>query len=319
MASSTSSVLSIGLVMVLLTTFSLPAALAQLSVSYYASTCPSVFDTVRSATRSVINRDGRMGASILRLFFHDCFVSGCDGGILLSGGERNAPGNIAMVRGYDVIDSIKAQVDRACGRSVVSCADILAISSRDSIVELGGPSYSVPLGRRDTRTPNIAGARSDLPAFFHDLPRIIDIFQRKGFSEREMVALSGAHSIGQAQCSSFRDRIYSNTSNIDPAFAVSRQATCPRSGGDGNLAPLDPQSPGRFGNNYFQALMNRRGLLNSDQVLFNGGSTDSIVRTYANAASAFSTDFMNAMVKMGNLSPLTGTQGEIRTTCQRVN
>ncbi|PIA38024.1 hypothetical protein AQUCO_02900102v1 [Aquilegia coerulea] len=259
MASSTSSVLSIGLVMVLLTTFSLPAALAQLSVSYYASTCPSVFDT------------------------------GCDGGILLSGGERNAPGNIAMV-------------DRACGRSVVSCADILAISSRDSIVELGGPR-----------------ARSDLPAFFHDLPRIIDIFQRKGFSEREMVALSGAHPIGQAQCSSFRDRFYSNTSNIDPAFAVSRQATCPRSGGDGNLAPLDPQSPGRFGNNYFQALMNRRGLLNSDQVLFNGGSTDSIVRTYANAASAFSTDFMNAMVKMGNLSPLTGTQGEIRTTCQRVN
>ncbi|PIA60433.1 hypothetical protein AQUCO_00300142v1 [Aquilegia coerulea] len=297
MASSTSSVLSIGLVMVLLTTFSLPAALAQLSVSYYASTCPSVFDTVRSATRSVINRDGRMGASILCLFFHDCFVSGCDGGILLSGGERNAPGNIAMVRG--LIEH--------------------AISSRDSIVQLGGPSYAVPLGRRDTRTPNIAGARSDLPAFFHDLPRIINIFQGKGFSEREMVALSGAHSIGQARCSSFRDRIYSNTSNIDPAFAVSRQATCPRSGGDGNLAPLDPQSPGRFGNNYFQALMNRRGLLNSDQVLFNGGSTDSIVRTYANAASAFSTDFMNAMVKMGNLSPLTGTQGEIRTTCQRVN
>ncbi|KAF5184061.1 hypothetical protein FRX31_026352, partial [Thalictrum thalictroides] len=60
---------------------------------------------------------------------------GCDGGILLSGGERNAPGNVDMVRGFDVIDRIKAQVDRACGRSVVSCADILAISSRDSIVE----------------------------------------------------------------------------------------------------------------------------------------------------------------------------------------
>ncbi|KAF5202794.1 Peroxidase [Thalictrum thalictroides] len=120
-----------------------------------------------------------------------------------------------------------------------------------------------------------------------------------------MVALSGAHSIGQARCSSFRDRIYSNTSNIDPAFALARQATCPRIGGDANLAPLDPQSPGRFGNNFFQALMNRRGLLNSDQVLFNGGSSDSIVRTYANAATVFSTDFMNAMFKMGNLSPLT--------------
>ncbi|KAF9625455.1 hypothetical protein IFM89_023050 [Coptis chinensis] len=295
MALSMHSTLSISLVMIFITIFSSPAS-AQLSVSFYGTTCPSVFDTVRAATRSAINREARMGASILRLFFHDCFVNGCDGGVLLAGGERTALANNNSIIGFGVIDNIKAQVDRACGRSVVSCADILAISARDSVVEMGGQSYSVPLGRRDARTASLAAADSDLPAPFDNVDQLIRKFDGK------------------------RDRIYRQV-NIDPAFATSIQANCPRTGpaGDDNLAPLDPQSPLRFGNNYFQALMNRRGLLISDQTLFSNGPADSFVRLYADDANAFATDFTTGMIKMGNLSPLTGTQGEIRTTCQRAN
>ncbi|KAF9589468.1 hypothetical protein IFM89_024230 [Coptis chinensis] len=319
MALSMHSTLSISLVMIFITIFSSPAS-AQLSVSFYGTTCPSVFDTVRAATRSAINREARMGASILRLFFHDCFVNGCDGGVLLAGGERTALANNNSIIGFGVIDNIKAQVDRACGRSVVSCADILAISARDSVVEMGGQSYSVPLGRRDARTASLAAADSDLPAPFDNVDQLIRKFDGKGFSAREMVALSGAHTVGFARCTTFRDRIYRQV-NIDPAFATSIQANCPRTGpaGDDNLAPLDPQSPLRFGNNYFQALMNRRGLLISDQTLFSNGPADSFVRLYADDANAFATDFTTGMIKMGNLSPLTGTQGEIRTTCQRAN
>ncbi|XP_058088532.1 peroxidase P7-like [Magnolia sinica] len=324
MAGVTKSTLFVGLLIMMMMALSSPVS-AQLSVSFYANTCPSVFDTVRAAVLSAINREARMGASLLRLFFHDCFVNGCDGGVLLAGtgsfvGEQTAAPNNNSIRGFNVIDTIKTQVDRACGRVVVSCADILAIAARDSVVELGGPSYSVPLGRRDARTASRDGANSDLPAFFNDLNRLIQLFSNKGFTAREMVALSGAHTVGQARCDKFRGRIYGGT-NIDAVFATSLQATCPSAegNGDGNLAPLDPQSPNRFGNNYYQALLNRRGLLSSDQVLFNGGSTDSIVTTYSNDANAFSTDFANAMVKMGNLSPLTGTQGEIRTNCARIN
>ncbi|XP_031495464.2 peroxidase 4-like [Nymphaea colorata] len=292
------------------------------SLSFYADNCPCVFETVRASVKSVISKEPRMGASLIRLFFHDCFVNGCDGSILLDGddGEKTAAPNVNSVRGYEVIDAIKGQLSTACGGNVVSCSDIIAIVARDSVVELGGQSYPVPVGRRDSTTSNKDGANSDIPAFFEDLDAIISKFARKGFTAREMVALSGAHTVGQAQCTTFRHRIYNET-NIDPTFAAMRQANCPMTSGqgDGNLAPLDPQSPILFDNYYFQALMSKKGLLHSDQVLFNGGSTDSIVTLYSNDSIAFLTDFANAMVKMGNLGVLTGTQGQVRVDCRRVN
>lgn len=66
-------------------------------------------------------------------------MQGCDGGILLDDtgsfvGEKTAGPNANSVRGFDVIDRIKAQVDKACGSPVVSCADIVAIAARDSVV-----------------------------------------------------------------------------------------------------------------------------------------------------------------------------------------
>ncbi|TYG72349.1 hypothetical protein ES288_D04G013700v1 [Gossypium darwinii] len=140
------------------------------------------------------------------------------------------------------------------------------------------------------------------------------------FSTRDLVALSGAHTIGQARCTSFRARIY-NESNIDASFAQTRQRNCPRTtgSGDNNLAPLDIQTPTSFDNNYFKNLVSQRGLLHSDQQLFNGGSTDSIVRGYGNSPSSFNSDFVSAMIKMGDISPLTGSRGEIRKNCRRVN
>ncbi len=130
----------------------------------------------------------------------------------------------------------------------------------------------------------------------------------------------GAHTIGQARCVSFRDHIY-NDNDIDSSFAKIRQGNCPRSSGsgDGNLAPLDLQTPTAFDNNYFKNLVNRKGLLHSDQVLFDGGSTDSLVKTYSNDASAFSCDFVTAMIKMGDIKPLTGSSGEIRKNCRKIN
>ena len=131
---------------------------------------------------------------------------------------------------------------------------------------------------------------------------------------------TGAHTIGQARCTTFRARIYNET-NIDSSFAQTRQKKCPSTTGSGDdkLAPLDLQSPTAFDNSYFKNLVNNKGLLHSDQVLFSGGSTDSIVRKYSSSQSSFASDFAAAMIRMGDISPLTGSNGEIRKNCRKKN
>ncbi|KAI3894118.1 hypothetical protein MKX03_024794 [Papaver bracteatum] len=284
---------------------------AQLSTNYYFKSCKHLFSTVKSVVSAAISKERRMGASLLRLHFHDCFVNGCDGSILLDDtssftGEQNANPNRNSVRGFNVIDDIKAAVEKLCP-GVVSCADILTMVARESVVLLGGPKWKVPLGRRDARTES-------------HLANLIASYKAQGLSTIDMVALSGAHTIGLARCTSFRTRIYNET-NIDRSFAAQKQSKCPRTSGSGdnNLASLDVQTPNSFDNNYYKNLVSKKGLLHSDQQLFNGGSTDSQVQRYAKNPNLFNADFVKAMIKMGNITPLTGSKGEIRKKCGRVN
>lgn len=302
----------------------LGSANAQLSTNYYYSSCPKLLSTVKSTVQSAISKEARMGASLLRLFFHDCFVNGCDGSILLDDtssftGEKNANPNRNSARGFDVIDKIKSAVENVCPE-VVSCADILAVAARDSVEILGGPTWNVKLGRRDAKTASQSAANSGIPAPTSNLNQLISRFSALGLSTKDLVALTGGHTIGQARCTSFRARIYNET-NIDSSFANTRQSSCPKASGSGdnNLAPLDLQTPTTFDNYYFRNLVQKKGLLHSDQQLYNGGSTDSIVRGYSTNPSSFSSDFASAMIKMGDISPLTGSNGEIRKNCRRIN
>ncbi|XP_019423043.1 PREDICTED: peroxidase 4-like, partial [Lupinus angustifolius] len=112
---------------------------AQLSPTFYDKTCPNLQTIVRNAMKQALNKEPRLGASILRLFFHDCFVNGCDASILLDDtatfvGEKNAGANKNSARGFEVIDTIKTNVEAnpACNGKV-SCADILALAARDGI------------------------------------------------------------------------------------------------------------------------------------------------------------------------------------------
>ncbi|PWA66878.1 heme peroxidase [Artemisia annua] len=262
-----------------------------------------------------------MAALLIRLHFHDCFVQGCDASILLNDPattERTAQSNIG-VGGYEVIDAAKSALETICP-GIVSCADILTVAARDASVMVGGPSWSVRLGRRDSTTANLAQA-NNLPRADQDLQSLISDFRDKGLSERDMVALSGSHTIGQSRCVAFRARIYSNGTDIDANFASTRRRGCPsnRGNGDENLAPLDLVTPNSFDNNYFRNLVQRRGLLQSDQVLFSGGSSDSIVLEYSNNRARFASDFAAAMVRMSEIDLLTGNNGIIRTICSAAN
>ncbi|KAF8378882.1 hypothetical protein HHK36_030231 [Tetracentron sinense] len=296
---------------------------ALLSSTFYDKMCPNALNTIRTSIRTAVSSERRMAASLIRLHFHDCFVQGCDASILLDDAasatsERNALQNLRSARGYEVIEAAKSQVE-SIFPGVVSCADILAVAARDASVAVGGPTWTVKLGRRDSTSASLSQAETDLPRFSGGLEKIISLFDNKGLSARDMVALSGSHTIGQAQCVTFRDRIYNNASDIDAGFASTRKHRCPTNDGNGNLAPLDLVTPNSFDNNYFKNLIQRKGLLESDRVLFSGGSTDSIVSEYSKSPATFSSDFASAMVKMGDIEPLTGSSGVIRKLCSAIN
>ncbi|XP_058111094.1 peroxidase RIP1-like [Magnolia sinica] len=297
---------------------------AQLDPGFYDKVCPQALPTIQAVVEQAVAREQRMGASLLRLHFHDCFATGCDGSILLDDtptftGEKTALPNINSARGFEVIDEIKAAVDSACYGSVVSCADILAVAARDSVVALGGQTYVVPLGRRDSRTASKDEADNRIPAPFLDFPALLSNFQSQGLTLEDLVILSGAHTIGLARCTTFRNHTYNDT-NIDPDFAGSLKAQCPVTGGDNNTAPLDATTAS-FDTVYYSGLLYRKGLLHSDQELFkgDGSASDGLVRYYSANPTAFWADFGVSMGKMGNLNPLTGSDGEIRLNCRRMN
>ncbi|XP_008776455.1 peroxidase 70-like [Phoenix dactylifera] len=300
------------------------ASRAQLCPDFYDHVCPEALPAIKAVVERAVAREPRMGASLLRLHFHDCFVNGCDGSILLDDapgftGEKTAKPNLNSVRGFDVVDEIKNAVNEACHGNVVSCADILAIAARDSVAALGGPPYMVLLGRRDSRTASLNDANNDIPPPVFNFSQLLSNFRSHGLDLKDLVVLSGGHTIGLARCTSFRDRLYNET-NIDRGFASILRNYCPTSGGDDNLASLDA-TPARFDTAYFNGLLHGRGLLHSDQQLFKRGQgvSDGLVSFYSANPYAFWADFAVSMLKMGNISPLTGNRGEIRMNCRKAN
>lgn len=185
---------------------------------------------------------------------------------------------------------------------------------------MGGPQlfYNVLLGRRDARTASKSAANTNLPPPTLSFSQLISNFKSHGLNLKDLVALSGGHTIGFAKCNTFRNRIYNET-NIDPSFAASLRKTCPRKGGDSNLSPLD-STPTRVDTTYYRDLIYKKGLLHSDQQLFEGKGreSDKLVQLYSKSPLAFARDFKSSMIKMGNMKPLTGSQGEIRINCRRV-
>ncbi|CAL4924171.1 unnamed protein product [Urochloa decumbens] len=141
MASSTPRAATVAgvLVTVVAALYGLHGAAAQLCENYYAETCPDAYDIVKKVLIEAHQSDERIYASLIRLHFHDCFVQGCDGSLLLDSvpgmqSEKDSLPNKGSARGFPVVDAVKEALEAACP-GVVSCADILAIASEISVVE----------------------------------------------------------------------------------------------------------------------------------------------------------------------------------------
>ncbi|KAI4351921.1 hypothetical protein L6164_006220 [Bauhinia variegata] len=289
-----------------------------LNMNYYLMSCPFVEPVVKNIVNRALQDDPSLAAGLVRMHFHDCFVEGCDGSILIDStkdntAEKDSLANLSL-RGYEVIDEIKEELETQCP-GVVSCADILSMAARDAVFFAGGPVYDIPKGRKDGTRSKIEDT-INLPAPFLNATELIKLFGQHGFSAQEMVALSGAHTLGVARCSSFKNRLTQVDPTLDSEFAKTLRKTC--SAGDTAAQPFDATSDD-FDNDYYNALVRKNGVLTSDQTLYASPRTRNIVNAYALNQAMFFLDFQQAMVKMSLLDVKQGSKGEVRENCHKIN
>ncbi|XP_006658019.2 peroxidase 2-like [Oryza brachyantha] len=298
-----------------------PPALG-LRIGYYKTTCPKAEQIVKDTVKNVVYANAGIGAGLIRLFFHDCFVEGCDASVLLdptpanSQPEKLGIPNFPSLRGFEVIDAAKAAIEKECP-GVVSCADVVAFAGRDAAYYLSGAGidFAMPAGRYDGRVSLASETLSNLPSPFAGLGQLKKSFADKGLDTDDMVTLSGAHSIGVSHCSSFSDRL-STTSDMDAALKTSLTRAC-SSSGDPTVAQ-DFKTPSKLDSQYYRNVLSRDVLFTSDAAL---RSSETGFDVFLNVVvpGRWEKKFAAAMVKMGGVGVKTSANGEIRTNCRVVN
>jgi peroxidase len=304
-----------------------PADAQGLKVGFYAHTCPEAETIVKKVIIETLFKAPTLAGPLLRMHFHDCFVRGCEGSVLLNSStnqaEKNAIPNLSL-RGFQIIDLAKTALEKACP-GVVSCADILALVARDVVALTKGPSWEVETGRRDGSISNITEALLNLVPPNANISTLKSDFLRKGLSVKDLVVLSGGHTIGTSHCTSFTNRLYNFTGKgdtdptLDPNYIIRLKSKC-KPNDLTTLAEMDPGSFKTFDESYYTLVAKRRGLFQSDAALLDDAETKAYVKLQATAlGSTFFKDFGVSMVNMGRIGVLTGNAGEVRKQCSRVN
>ncbi|KAG6386681.1 hypothetical protein SASPL_151850 [Salvia splendens] len=299
---------------------------APLRQSFYSESCPGAETTVRDVVRRAMAREARAAASVMRLQFHDCFVNGCDGSVLLDetpemAGEKAALSNINSLRSFEVVDEIKDALEMSCP-GIVSCADILIMAARDAVFLSGGPKWEVKLGREDSLTASQEDSNGIMPSPRTNATSLIALFTKFNLSVQDLVALSGTHSIGQGRCFSIVFRLYNQSGSglpdpaMDPQYWAELSRLCPLGGDEEVTGGLDA-TPQRFDNQYFKDLVRGRGFLNSDQTLTSLPETRKYVEIFSKNEKRFFEALVEGMIKLGDLQ--SGKPGEIRRNCRVVN
>ncbi|XVF10196.1 hypothetical protein REPUB_Repub07fG0161900 [Reevesia pubescens] len=302
---------------------------SQLQIGFYKDTCSFVEFIVKEEVMKALTKDKGIAAGLMRMHFHDCFVRGCDASILLDStpssiAEKDSFANNPSLRGYEVIYNAKARLEAVC-KGIVSCADIIAFAARDSIEMTGGLGYDVPAGRRDGRTSLASEIIGNMPPPTFNVKQLTKMFRKKGFTQEEMVTLSGGHTLGRSHCTPINDRLYnfSGTSmqdpSLDPKYAAMLKHKCPQGKTDPKLVVPMTSTPSISDAGYYADILANRGLFTSDHTLLTSLATSKQVVEYAKNPRQWKTKFAAAMVKMGHMDVLTGTAGEIRANCRVIN
>ncbi|CAI6341375.1 unnamed protein product [Periconia digitata] len=158
--------------------------------------CPAIWGTIskdltsRFLTNGQCNPDAR---AAIRAVFHDCgawntaqgATGGCDGSLALAPGEIDRDENKGLANIISTLKNLASQYK-------VGVADMIVFAGNHAIVTCpGGPRVQTWIGRKDSTTPAPNGLLPDVNAPAADLSAL---FTAKGFSDRDLAALLGAHS-----------------------------------------------------------------------------------------------------------------------------
>nr|GLL29086.1 peroxidase 7 [Ipomoea trifida] len=295
---------------------------SSLSFNYYTNSCPELEKIVHNILKKWIKEDYTLAPALIRLHFHDCAVRGCDGSILLNheGSERSGNASKSL-RGFEVINDIKQEVEKKCPKTV-SCADILTVAARDATLAVGGPFWMVPYGRKDGRFSFANEADSMVPMGKENITDLIEFYQSKGLNILDLVVLSGAHTIGRTACEALQFRLYNYNgtdgadTTINPRYLNYLRRKCRWAS---EYVNLDAVTPNTFDVQYYKNLQKGMGLLKTDQLLYSDPRTAPLVAALASQPSVFEHQFAASMVKLGNIQDYVDDDREIRANCDCVN
>ncbi|MGD9688219.1 MAG: peroxidase family protein [Phycisphaerales bacterium] len=216
----------------------------------------------RRALRSVVTR--RRAPQFLRLAYHDAMtfdrargLGGANGSIRFAD-ELARPENRGLSESAGALNFIKSSFPE------VSWADLIALAGALAVSQCNGPEILVPVGRKDSERPSPEGL---LPRRDMTIEQLKTRFLEMGLGSRDLVALSGAHTLGRVDGVPFTD------------------------------------NPFTFTNSYFKQLLKRRPdgkthMLGTDRALLEDPDCQAMVEMYALDQETFFRDFAAAYRRM---------------------
>ncbi|KAJ9166675.1 hypothetical protein P3X46_021387 [Hevea brasiliensis] len=195
--------------------------------------------------------------------------------------------NAGLVNALNLLQPIK---DKYSG---VTYADLFQLASATAIEEAGGPKIPMKYGRVDVSAPEQCPEEGRLPSAGPPKPadHLREIFYRMGLNDQEIVALSGAHTLGRSR----PDR----SGWGKPETKYTKNGPGAPGGQSWTVEWL------KFDNSYFKDIKERRDedllVLPTDAVIFEDPSFKVYAEKYAEDQEAFFKDYAEAHAKLSNL------------------
>nr|POE75745.1 cytochrome c peroxidase, mitochondrial [Quercus suber] len=245
--------------------------------------------------------DGSYGPVLLRLGWHasgtfdaQTGTGGSNGATMRFAPEGDHGANAGLVAARHFLEPVKQ------AHPWISYSDLWILAAACAIQEMGGPDIPWRPGRTD-RDVSFCTPDGRLPDGAKGADHLRAIFQRMGFDDREIVALSGAHALG---------RCHTDRSGFDGPWTF---------------------SPITLTNDYYKLLVEEKWawkkwngpkqyedvaskslmMLPTDMALIKDRSFKGWVKKYADDNDLFFRDFSNVLVKLFELGvPFKDAEGE---------